>query len=202
MNNLNEHSWQDLGEEMEATRRPTVVTIAAIVLILLALLVAGLGIANQLNLLGRGGLAGRALFNNSLRSRNFLPPNGFPSGGFGNNPGTTPNFIPNRTGLTGITRLLGIIRPVIFGLDIVLLLLAVVAAIGLFRTKRWAAIMAIVLAVLTIVVTIPGMLRIFSAVTFIENLVRILLAVAVIVLLLLPASRKSFASPQEMDMDV
>jgi hypothetical protein len=187
---------------MELTKRPTMVTIAAIVLIVLALFVAGLGIANQFGLLRRGGIGGRAFFSGQLRNRNFVPQNGFPSGGFTNNQGTTPSFIPNRTGITGITRLLGFLGPVTTGLDIAMLILAVVAAIGLFKIKRWAAILAIVLTVLLILLTIPGMLRIFSTVVLVENLVRILLGVAVIVLLLLPASRKAFARPQELDMDV
>jgi hypothetical protein len=187
---------------MDTTKRPPVVTIAAIVLIVLAVFVAGLGIANQFGLLGRAGFGGRTFFNNQLRNRNFVPPNGFPSGGFTNNQGTTPNFTPNRTGITGITRLFSFLGPVTIGLDIALLILAIVAGIGLFKSKRWAAILAIVLAVLLILLAIPGMLRIFSAVVLVENLVRILLGVAVIVLLLLPASRKSFAPPQELDMDV
>jgi hypothetical protein len=188
---------------MDTIKRPTVVTIAAIVLLVLALFVAGLGIANQFGLLRRGGVAGQAFFNGQLRNRNFVPPNGFPSGGFNNNQGTTPNFIPNRTGITGITRIFSFIRPITVGLDVALLILAVVAAIGLFKNKRWAAILAVVLAILLILLAIPGMLRIFSTVVFVENLVRILLGVAVIVLLVLPASRKSFAPPQEeLDMDV
>jgi lysylphosphatidylglycerol synthetase-like protein (DUF2156 family) len=187
---------------METTKRPTAVTIAAIALLVLALFVAGLGIANQFGLLGRRGVGNRVFYNGQTRNRNFVPPNGLPSGGFSNNQGTTPDFIPNRTGISGITRLFSFLGPVTIGLDITMLILAIVAAIGLFRSKRWAAILAIVLAMLLILLAIPGMLRIFSTVVFVENLVRMLLGVAVIVLLLLPASRKSFTPPQELDMDI
>jgi hypothetical protein len=54
---------------------------------------------------------------------------------------------------------------------------------------------------LLILLTIPGMLRIFSAVVLIENLARVLLALAVIVLLLLPASRRAFAPVDDLDLD-
>jgi hypothetical protein len=70
----------------------------------------------------------------------------------------------------------------------------------LFKNKRWGAILGIVLAILVILLTIPGMLRIFSAVVLIENLVRILLAVAVIVLLLLPTARKSYVPAHDSDL--
>ena len=187
---------------MDAIKRPAVVTIAAIVLIVLAIFVAGLGIANQFGVFGQAGFGNRVFLNGQTRNRNFIPQNGFPSNGFNNNNGgTTPNFTPNRTVGTGLTSLFRLIGPITLGLDIAMLILAVVAAIGLFKVKRWAAILAVVLAVLLILTTIPGMLRIFSAVTLVENLIRILLALAVIVLLLLPISRRSFATVTEDDLE-
>lgn len=184
------------------TKRPAVITIGAILLLILSLMVTGLGLANQFGLFGRG-FGSRQFVIGQTRNRNFTPQNGFPQNGFPqngspndqNNQGTTPNFTPNRfvgTG-SGITRLFRLIQPIMIGLDILLLVLAVVAAIGLFKIKRWGAIMAIVIATLLILLSIPGMLRIFTPVILIENLVRILLAVAVIVLLLLPASRRAYA---------
>lgn len=187
-------------------KRPTVVTIAAILLIVLSVFVAGLGIATQYGLLGRG-LGNRQFVAGQFRNRNFTPQTGVPfnngpSTGFPNdqnNPGTTPNFTLRQQSGTGLTRLFRLIQPVTIGLDIVLLVLSVVAAIGLFKSKRWGAILAIVLAVLLILLAIPGLLRIFSAMVLIENLVRILLAVAVIVLLLLPTARHSYAAVQDND---
>ncbi len=189
------------------TQRPAVVTIAAILLIVLSLFVAGLGIASQYGLLGRG-LGNRQFVAGQFRNRNFTPQNGVPfnsgpSTGLPNdqnNQGTTPNFTPNQQIGTGLARLIRLIRPVTIGLDIVLFVLSVVAAIGLFKSKRWGAILGIVLAVLVILLSIPGMLRIFSAVVLIENLVRILLAVAVIVLLLLPTARKSYVPAHDSDL--
>jgi len=185
------------------TKRPAVITIAAILLIVLSLFVAGLGIASQYGLL-RGGFGSRQFVAGQFRNRNFTPPNGIPFNGFPNNQnnqGTTPNFSPNRQFGSGISRLFRLIRPITLGFDITMLILSVVAAIGLFKSKRWGAIMAIVLAVLLILFAIPGMLRIFSAVVLIENVVRILLAIAVIVLLLLPVSRKSYLpAPENTDL--
>ncbi len=186
------------------TKRPAVVTIAAILLIILSLFVGGLGIARQFGLLGAG-FGGRQSLANQFRNRNFTPPNGFPSNGFPsggfqnnggtndqNNQGATPNFTPNRTFGTGLARLFRLFRPVTIAMDIILLLLAGVAAFGLFKNRRWGAILAIVLAVLLFLLAIPGFIRIFSVVVLIENLTRMLLAVAVIVLLLLPAARQSY----------
>ncbi len=198
---------------IDTNKRPSVVTIAAILLIILSLFVAGLGVANQFGLLGRG-FGNRQFVPGQFRNRTFTPPSGSQSNGFPqgaspqngvpndqNGQGTTPNFTFNRGGVTGIARIFRIIRPVTIALDIFLLMLSVVAAIGLFKTKRWAAIMAIVISALVILLTIPGMLRIFSSVILVENLVRILLAIAVIVLLLLPAARKSYATSKTDDAE-
>lgn len=111
----------------------------------------------------------------------------------GGGAGSTLNA--NRGGsFAGIARFLRVIRPVMIALDVLVLLLAIVAAVGLFMTKRWAAILSIVLAGLVILLTIPGMLRIFSSVVLVENLVRILVSLAIIVLLVLPSSRRSYSA--------
>jgi hypothetical protein len=188
------------------TKRPTVVTIAAILLIVLSVFVAGLGIASQYGLLGQG-FGSRQFVAGQFQNRTFNPQSGFPvngspNSGFPNNQnnqGTTPNFTPRLQSGTGIATLFRLIRPVTIGLDIVMLVLSVVAAIGLFRSKRWAATLAIVLAILLILLAIPGLLRIFSAMVLIENLIRILLAVAVIVLLLLPTARQSYVPARDSD---
>jgi hypothetical protein len=190
-----------------AAKRPTVVTIAAILLIVLSLFVAGLGIASQFGLLGRGFGAQQFIVRNG-QNRNLnipggvpqgrFPQGGFPQGGFPNdqnNPGSTQNFTPNRQVGTGIFRLFRLIQPVTIALDIILLVLSIIAAIGLFKTKRWAAILAIVLAGLVILLSLPGFIRIFAPIILVENLLRILMAAAVIVLLLLPSARKSFSTP-------
>jgi hypothetical protein len=208
------------GVKMD-TKRPTVVTIAAIVLVVLCLFVAGLGLATQFGLIR--GLGGGGFVAGQFRNRQFNPQNGvtnnngqngFPNingqNGFTNNngqigtlpndqtnQGTTPNFTPNRQFGTGLASVLRLLQPVMTGLDIVLLILSIVAVVGLLKNMRWGAILGIVLSVLVILLAIPGFIRLFSAVVLIENLVRILLAVAVIVLLLLPIARKSYLPARE-----
>ncbi len=180
------------------TKRPSVVTIAAILLVILGLFVAGLGIANQLGL----GRPTNAFAAGQFRNR-F--PNAQNGGTFNNNPigtlpngqtnqGTTRNFNRTFTGGTGLTRLLRVFRTITLGLDIGILVLVGVAAFGLFTGKRWGQILAIVLAAIILLLTIPSLIRIFSAMVLVENLIRILLAVAVIVLLLLPTTRKNLVT--------
>jgi hypothetical protein len=183
------------------TTRPAVVTIAAILLIVLSIFVAGLGIASQYGLLGQG-FGNRQFIAGQFQNRNSNPQGGFPQGGFPNdqnNQGATPRFNPNRQVGSGIFRLFRLIRPVTIAMDIIVLVLAVVAAIGLFKSKRWGAVLGIIISIFLILISIPGMLRIFSPLVLVENLVRIILAIAVIVLLLLPSARKSYLPAREED---
>jgi uncharacterized membrane protein (DUF2068 family) len=88
------------------------------------------------------------------------------------------------------------------GVNIGALVLGLLAAIGLWKQKKWAAILAIILAALLLLTSLTGfasMLRFFSPLVFGEGLIKILLALAVIVLLLLPASRKAYAKLAEED---
>jgi hypothetical protein len=165
------------------TKRPAVITIAAILLLILSVFVAGLGIASQYGLLGQG-FGGGVFVAGQVRNRNFNSQGGFPQGGFPqgglpndqNNPGGTQNFTPNRQAGVGLAGLFRLIQPATMVLDVILLVLAVVAAIGLFKSKRWGAVLGIILSVLLILLTIPGMLRIFSTLLLAENLTRIILA--------------------------
>jgi hypothetical protein len=187
-----------------STQRPAWVTIAAILLLILSLIVAGFGMARQFGLYGIG-LGRGQLVPGQLRDRNFNPQGGFPQGGFPqggfpndqNNQGTVPNFAPNQQMGIGIARIFRLIRPVMIALNVILLVLAVVAAIGLFKSRRWAAILAIVLASLMFLTAIPGLLRFFSPVMMIENVAQMVLALAVIVLLLLPSARNSYLPVKE-----
>ncbi len=204
----------------KTNKRPTVITVAAILLLVLTVFVAGLGIASRYGLLGRG-FGNRAFVAGQFRNPNFTPPNGFSSNGRSNGfnggqtgqgtngftggltgNGTNPSFVPNRAGASGLARLLRGFNTVTFVLDIVLFGLAIVAAVGLFKIKRWAVILSIVLAVLVILLTIPGMLRIFSSIVLIEDLLRIGLGIAVIVLLLLPTARRAYLPAPEDDFDL
>ena len=190
------------------TKRPTVVTIAAILLVILALFVTGLGVASQYGLLGQG-FGNRPFAAGQFRNRT-IPQGGNQSNN--NNPigslpngqtdqGTTPNFNRTFTGGTGLSSIARFLRPVTVGLNIILLILSGVAAFALFKGKRWGIILAIVLAAIIILLTIPSLIRIFSAMVLIENLVRILLAVGVIILLLLPSSRKVYVASTPSDQE-
>ena len=186
------------------TKRPAAVTFAAIILLVLSLFVAGLGIASQYGLFGRGS-ANRQFLSGQFRNRNFTPPNGLPfngSPGAQNDQGITPNFAPNQQLGMGISRIFRLIRPLTIGLDVVLLVLSVVASIALFKRKRWGAVLAILLAVLIALLSIPGLLRSFLPVLMVEDIIRILLSVAVIVLLLLPVARRSYLpAPETADLN-
>ena len=214
-----------------STKRPTVVTVAAILLIVLSLVVVGLGLAGQFGLL-RVGFGGRQFTAGQFRNRSFnsqggVPQGGSPQGGFpqGGNPqggfsqngspqnelpngqngqtgqGTTRNFTFNRSGGTGLARVFRFLGPVTLALDIILFVIAIVAVIGLFMNKRWGAVLAIIDSALIILLTIPSMIRIFSSVILVENLVRILLSVAIIVLLLLPSARRTSVTAKTGDFE-
>ena len=204
MNNIN------VEEEVPMkSKRPAVITIAAILLLVLSLFVAGLGIASQYGLLGQG-FGPQQFGAGQLRTRNFNPQSGFPQGGFPqggfpqggfpndqNNQGTTPNFTPNQQMGIGFARIFRLIRPVSIAFNVILLVLSFVAAIGLFKSRRWGATLAITLGVLMFLTAIPGLLRIFSTVLLIENVVRMLMAAVVVILLLLPSARKSYLPVKE-----
>jgi heme A synthase len=196
------------------TRRPVVVTIAAILLLILSLFVAGLGIARQYGLL-QPGFGNQQFLPGQFLNRNFNPqgripqgdfPQGsFPQGGFPNdqnNQGVPQNFAPNQQIGVGMVRIFRLIRPLSIAFDVILIVLGVVAAIGLFKNRRWGATLAIVLASLLFLTAIPGLLRFFSPVGLIENIVRMLLAVAIIILLLLPTARNSYLPVKEYQRQV
>jgi hypothetical protein len=60
--------------------------------------------------------------------------------------------------------------------------------------------LAIILSAVLLLVNIPGLLRIFSPLLFGLNLLKVLLALAVIILLLLPAARNAYSPPKDLDL--
>ena len=66
-----------------------------------------------------------------------------------------------------------------------------------FRPVRPNKPLNITLGVLMFLTAIPGLLRIFSTVLLIENVVRMLMAAVVVILLLLPSARKSYLPVKE-----
>ena len=208
-------------------KRPIVITIAAITLVVLVLVSSGWSLAVNLGLMrievGLPGIAGRVMQfqggNGAFPRGNFnsVPPSNAPSGagdGIPNtNPGdrgpsntdgssgqSFPNF-QNFQGRTGVfSGLFGILRWVTTGLYMLALVLGILCAIGLLKLKKWAGILAIILSAVLLVVNIPGLLRIFSPLLLVFNLLKVFLALAVIILLLLPAARKAYAPPKDLDL--
>jgi len=204
------------------TKRPVIITVASICLIILVLFSSGLTLARNFGWLGptfgAAGLPGRRFimgggqgtfpqggFNG--QQPNNLPANGTDqqnTNGDQNNSGSqsNPNF-QNFQGRTGRTNgLFQVIRLATTGFNIITLVLGLLVAVGLWKQKKWAAILAIILAGLMFLSSVTGLLRIFSWVMFGEALLKVLLSVAVIVLLLLPAARKAYSPSPDLDLDL
>lgn len=178
-------------------------TIAAAVLMVLALLfmatpllrVTGISNAN------RTGFAGR--FNGQTTPG---APNGFP--GFGNgtqgngnstNP-TTPTNPTSRTfnrgtqSLFGLGLLSGTTGTIVYGIA---LLVSLVAAVGMFLTKRWGQILGIIMGVVYLIlalisflpILLAGFLRGLNFLSLGLTVLHVVLAIGVIVLALIPAKK-------------
>jgi len=199
------------------TKRPAILTIAIICLVLLVLFSSGLSLARNFGLLGTSFGAPGFPFGSMMRGQGNFPQGGFlPSGDLPDGTFQRPgNFDPNnpdtqvnpttRTfqGGTGATS--GLFRILSFtttGLNIAALVLGLLAAFGLWKQKKWGAVLAIIVSVLILLTSFSGLLRFFSLLVFGEALFKVLLALAVIILLLLPASRKAYAPPADLDLDL
>lgn len=200
-------------------KRPAILTIATVCLVLLVLISFGLALARNFGLMGTtfnpagfpdgSTIHGQGIFPQGgfLQSDN-LPGDGVPQQMPGNfdpnnsdtqsNP-TTRTFQGRTGGTAGLFRILGFATT---GLNIVALVLGLLAAIGLWKQKKWGAVLAIIVAVLILLTSFSGLLRFFSLL-FGEALLKVLLALAVIVLLLLPAARKRYSAPEDdLDLDL
>jgi uncharacterized membrane protein (DUF2068 family) len=56
----------------------------------------------------------------------------------------------------------------------------------LWLSKKWGVILAIITSAVVLIATIPGMFRMFSSIVLIENLLKVILAIGIIVLVVLP----------------
>jgi hypothetical protein len=186
------------------TKRPVILIIAAVCLVVLVLFSSGLAVARNFGFLGGGFGSGRV-------AGGRLAGGSFPQGGFTNQqPGSLPgtdngqlpgNFnnpggqnFPARSGFNGLFRIL---RGVTLAFNIAALVLGVLAVIGIWQRKKWGAILGIILAALLLLTSLTGLFRFFSWLSFAEALLKVLLGLAVIVLLLLPAARWVYAPPPE-----
>lgn len=108
-------------------------------------------------------------------------------------PGDRPQggFSPSNTGLSTLWRILQNI------LYVVELALGILAIVGIWLKKQWGIVLGIIVASVIFIFTIVGMFRMFTTIAVIENIVKCLLAVAVIVLSLLPRTRRELQAVTE-----
>jgi hypothetical protein len=180
-------------------KRPVLLTIAAVLVLVLVLLSAVWPMVGGNRVTGMaGGPSQGQMTQRTPPAGNFQKGtpdwnnNGSTSGNQGTNSNGTGTGQPgfrngnrsnNRGGMMGLTRIL---QYCLYALEIVL---GVIASIGLWMSKRWGRVLAIITAALVLVVTIPGMFRMFSVYSLIENLAKVILAVGIIVLVVLPKSK-------------
>ncbi|MFC2064684.1 hypothetical protein ACFLXB_06280 [Chloroflexota bacterium] len=198
------------------TKRPAVITIAVISLVLLVLVSSGWALAGNFGLLGfNTRLSGVSqMQGDGIMTQEHIssqvPANISPGAGIGffnqGNRGSGQR-VPGMRIIQGITGtsgnpsgLIGIFRSVTIGLNMILLVLGLIIAFGLWSQKKWAAILAIILSAILLLVNLPGMTRILTPLLFGINLLKVLLALAVIILLLLPAARKAYAPGKDLDL--
>lgn len=135
---------------------------------------------------GNGSFNPENLPNGTFTPRDNSNGNGsFPQGQLPN--GTRPqgNFSPSNSGLSAVWRILQSI------LYVVELALGVLAIVGMMLKKRWGLILGIVVSSVVLIVTIIGLFRMFSPLTLVLNILKLLLAAAVVALSLLPKTRQA-----------
>ena len=189
------------------TNGPLMIKVAAVCLIALILVSAVWSLATSFGLVRIGGAFGSAQI---LGGR---PNGGFPQGNFRNDGNTQPpgNFQPpenfrngagpNFAGRTGFSNIFRATRVAGIGLNVAALLLGTVAVIGLFKHTKWGVVLAIILAVLLGLSSLFGVFRIMLPLVLIQSIVKLVLAIAVVVLLLLPATRKVYQPAALVEAD-
>jgi hypothetical protein len=181
-------------------------TIAAVVLLVLALLF----VATPL--LRFSGAAGRTGFNRQFNNGQFNPggQNGTrtpgtdsqgqgltgPNGGFqGQGNPTNPNRqFAGRSSLLRLSFLNGITGTIVYGIA---LLVSLAAALGMFLTRRWGQILGVIMAVIYLLLSLLsflplillGFARALNGLSLGLTIAHIILAIAVIVLAVIPAKK-------------
>ena len=194
---------------------PTTLTIAAAVLLMLALLVMATPLMRVANVVNSTG-ANRQFNGQALPGgQNFVPGqgNGLPGQGVpgqdNGSQGQDGTNLPNRqfgspSSLLSFTFLGGITAILIYGIA---LLVSLVAAVGMFLTRRWGQILGILMGVVYLLLAVLGFLpMLLSAFRFNLNpltlgldILRLVLALAVIVLALIPARKAVSSLPAAQD---
>ena len=181
-------------------------TIAAVILVVLALLVMATP------LLRFSGISGRSSFNRQFPGPGTISPGGqnsFPAPGSGlqgqgflgqDIPNQDGSNFPNRQfggragGLLGFGILSGMTGTIVYA---VALLFSLAAAAGMLLTRRWGQILGIVMSVLYILMTLVSLLPMLllgvsgaiNGLSLGLSILRLVMALAVIVLALIPAKK-------------
>ncbi len=189
-------------------KRPVTLTIAAVLVLVLILLSSVWPVVGGDRLLGRSTTSARfsgRFTNGNLPSGGFQQgtpsgnfPQGTPSGSLNDNQsglgqngqngsgnGANQSFQPG-TGMRGTRGGMmrgGALQYVLYAVEF---LLGLAAIVGLWLSKRWGIVLAIITSAIVLIATLPGMFRFFSAASLIESLLKIVLAIGIIVLVAIP----------------
>lgn len=177
------------------------ISILTIALLVLLVLVAGvltlLGGTRALGIdSGRGGPAGRGQFQGNtppdgmvpLDNQNFLPGSGngnIPPGMNGGSFEGNGNFNLNSTQATQIQTRIKLLLLAQYSVGGSVLLFGILAIIGLWFTKKWGKVLTVLTGVIVLSYTIPSLFNIRGGTSLIEAIIKLVLAVAVIVLVFL-----------------
>ena len=189
-------------------KRPVTLTIAAVLVLVLIVISAVWPLVGGQSLLGRTGLRGGGGF----PQRNFSAENsqwgtpparlrenqnqaapGQPGTGTENS-GSGTQFQPDGrmpANRGGAMQLMRIFQYALYAVELVL---GLVAIGGLWASKRWGIVLAIITSAVVLVATAAGFFRPVSMFLLIENLLKVVIAVGVIVLVVLPKPKQEQAS--------
>jgi len=192
-------------------KRPGSVTIAAILVVVLLLISAVWPLVGGDELLGMGN-SGQPGANMPSGSQGNLPdaippgfegtaqppsqPDGTPQPGMGGAPdgqqgqpgmadGMQPNFGEAPAG-NGMIPIMRILQYVLYALVIVC---GLIAFGGLWTWKRWGNVMAVITSVIVIVMSAVSLFGMISTAVLVESIIRMVIALAVAILVLLPRSK-------------
>lgn len=83
--------------------------------------------------------------------------------------------------------------PVVYG-AVIFGIMGLVAASGLWKLKRWGMILAIIVSVLNVLSSAPGIVAAPNALLHVLATVYVVVSIVIIVLVVLPSARKAYAS--------
>lgn len=118
---------------------------------------------------------------------------GTPQPGQGGAPaaGMQPGM-PNGEGQNGLIPVMRILQYVLYAIIIVC---GLIAFGGIWLGKRWGTVMAIITAAIVMIMAVTSLIGAISTVMLVENIIKLLLAAAAVVLALMPAA-KANTSPE------